>query len=52
MVSTSTRTQVSPLDEVISGAVEAVDMWVSEFSRLVVLSVVTGILEAAEEDAR
>lgn len=52
MVSASMRTQASPLDEVISGAkLEAVDVWISESSRPVLLFVVIGILEAAKVDA-
>lgn len=51
MVSTSTRIQVSPAEEVISGAgLEAVD--VSEFSKLLVLSAVMELEEAATVDAR
>lgn len=51
MVSDSTRTQVSPLDEVIPGAeLEAAD--ISEVARLLVLSVVKELLEAAKVDAR
>lgn len=43
---------MSPLEEVISGAgVEVVDMGVSDFSELLVLSAVTELLEAAEVDA-
>lgn len=53
VVSDSTRTQASPLDEVISGAgLEAVDVCASEFSALLVLSVVIELLEAARVDAR
>lgn len=53
MVTPSTRTQVSPLDEEISGAeLEVADVCVSEFSRLLVLSVVMELLEAAKVDAR
>lgn len=41
VVSASMRTQVSPPDEVISGAeLEAVEVCHSEFSKLLVLSVV------------
>lgn len=53
MVSTSTRTQVSPLDEVISGGgLEAVEVCVSEASQLLVLAVVIELLEASNVDAR
>lgn len=53
MVADSTRTHVSPLDEVIPGAeLEAVDVCVSEVSQLLVLSVVIELLEAAKVDAR
>lgn len=44
---------MSPLDEMISGAeLEAVVVCVSEFSQVLELCVVTGILEAAKVDAR
>lgn len=44
---------MSPLDEMISGAeLEAVVVCVSEFSQVLELFVVTGILEAAKVDAR
>lgn len=53
MVSASTRIQASPLEEGISGAgLEVVDVGVSEFSQLLLLSVVIDILEAAKVDAR
>ena len=53
VVSDSTRTQSTMLDEVISGAeLEALDVWVSGFSRVLVLSVVIGIPEAGKVDAR
>lgn len=53
MVSTSTRTQVSLPEDVISSAeLEAVGACISEFSRLLVLSVVIELPEAAEVDAR
>lgn len=53
VVDDSTRIQVSILDEVVPGAkLETVDMCVSEVSRLLVLSVVMELLEAAKVDAR
>lgn len=54
MVSDSTRTQVSPLDEVFPGAeLEAVDVCISEVStKRLVLSVVIALLEAAKVEAR
>lgn len=53
MVSESTRTQISALDDVIpEEELEAVDVSVSEVSQLLVLSVVIELLEAAKVDAR
>lgn len=53
VVSPSARTQVSLLDAVIAGAeLEVVDACASEFSQLLVLSVVMELLEAAKVDAR
>lgn len=53
VVSGSTRTQESPLDEEISGVeLETVKVWLSEFSLLWMLSVVIAILEVGKVDVR